>query len=164
MPYTIKQARSSDFYKNVQDSDEQKQLKKIQEETQRAAISGSALDATDPLRDEKGFLLSFEDPQNPGSSYEKPYQYVRLAVVQKSSNRELFSEFFEKEDNTGKADFQELGISQEVESEGDTTQPELEGLRIELENKIAAQDELNTTLNETITELQEELAKVATEG
>ena len=24
MPYTIKQARSSDFYKNVQDSDEQK--------------------------------------------------------------------------------------------------------------------------------------------
>ena len=37
MPYTIKQARSSDFYKNVQDSDEQKQLKKIQEETQRAA-------------------------------------------------------------------------------------------------------------------------------
>ena len=76
----------------------------------------------------------------------------------------MFSEFFEKEDNTGKADFQELGISQEVESEGDTTQPELEGLRIELENKIAAQDELNTTLNETITELQEELAKVATEG
>ena len=109
-------------------------------------------------------MLSFEDPQNPGSSYEKPYQYVRLAVVQKSSNRELFSEFFEKEDNTGKADFQELGVSQEVESEGDTTQPELEGLRIELENKIAAQDELNTTLNETITELQEELAKVATEG
>ena len=108
MPYTIKQARSSDFYKNVQDSDEQKQLKKIQEETQRAAISGSALDATDPLRDENGFLLSFEDPQNPGSSYEKPYQYVRLAVVQKSSNRELFSEFFEKEDNTGKADFQSL--------------------------------------------------------
>ena len=73
MPYTIKQARSSDFYKNVQDSDEQKQLKKIQEETQRAAISGSALDATDPLRDENGFLLSFEDPQNPGSSYGIPH-------------------------------------------------------------------------------------------
>tara|TARA_Y100000592_G_C5272242_1_gene222397 strand:- start:191 stop:514 length:324 start_codon:yes stop_codon:yes gene_type:complete len=96
MPYTIEKARSSEFYKNVQDSDEQKQLKKIQEETKRAAMSGSALDATDPLRDENGFLLSFENPKDPGSSYEEPFQYVRLAVTQKSSDRERFTEFFER--------------------------------------------------------------------
>ena len=57
MPYTIKRARKKDFYKNVQDADEQKHLKKVEEERKRAQISGSALDATDPLRDERGYLL-----------------------------------------------------------------------------------------------------------
>ena len=160
MPYTIKQARSSDYYKNVQDSDERKLLKRIEEEKKRAAISGSALDATDPLRDENGFLLSFEDPKNPGSSKEETFQYVRVAVVQKSSSRDKFQNFFQKEDNTGKADFQELGV-QEESTEPEITPGELEGLRIELENKIAAQDELNTSLETTIGELQEEIAKVA---
>ena len=44
------------------------------------------------------------------------------------------------------------------------TAPELEGMRIELQAKIDAQDELNITLDETITELQVELEKVATGG
>ena len=63
MPYTIKQARNTDYYKNVQDADEHKLLKSLEEEKKRAAISGSALDATDPLRDDNGYLLSYEDPK-----------------------------------------------------------------------------------------------------
>ena len=37
------------------------------------------------------------------------------------------------------------------------TPPELEGMRIELQQKIDAQDELNITLDETITDLQAKL-------
>ena len=32
MPYTIKQARNTDYYKNVQDADEHKLLKSLEEE------------------------------------------------------------------------------------------------------------------------------------
>jgi hypothetical protein len=167
MPYTIKQARNTSYYKNVQDADEHKLLKSLEEEKKRAAISGSALDATDPLRDDNGYLLSYEDPKNPGNSMEQSHQYVRLPLVQKSSNKELWLKFFGPEDMGGN----EKGIFREIEGmipsppeEPVITQPELEGLRIELENKIAAQDELNVTLDETITELQEELEKVATGG
>ena len=55
MPYRYSKARSSDYYKNVQDADEHKLLKSLEEEKKRAAISGSALDATDPLRDDNGY-------------------------------------------------------------------------------------------------------------
>ena len=63
-----RKARKKDFYKNVQDADEQKHLKALEEEKNRAAISGSALDALNPLRDENGFLLSYEDPKRPGET------------------------------------------------------------------------------------------------
>ena len=164
MPYTIKQARKTDYYKNVQDADEHKLLKHLEEEKKRAAMSGSALDATDPLRDDRGFLLSYEDPKNPGASMEKEHQYVRLPVVQKSSNKDLWLKFFGPEGIGGN----EKGIFREIEGmipsppvEPEVTPPELEGMRIELQAKIDAQDELNETLNETIDELQVELEKVA---
>ena len=165
MPYTIKQARNTDYYKNVQDADEHKLLKSLEEEKKRAAISGSALDATDPLRDENGYLLSYEDPKKPGNSMEQEYQYVRLPVVQKSSDKETFLKFFGSEEvgGNGASVFNEILPELEVE-EPEVTAPELEGMRIELQAKIDAQDELNITLDETITELQEELEKVATEG
>lgn len=165
MPYTIKQARNTDYYKNVQDADEHKLLKHLEEEKKRAAMSGSALDATDPLRDDQGFLLSYEDPKTPGSSMEQEHQYVRLPVVQKSSNKETFIKFFGPEElgGNGASMFTEL-LSEIPPEEPEVTPPELEGMRIELQAKIDAQDELNTTLNETINELQVELERVATEG
>ena len=167
MPYTIKEARNTEYYKNVQDADEHKLLKSLEEEKKRAAISGSALDATSPLRDDNDILLSYEDPKNPGNSMEQPHQYVRLPVVQKSSNKELWLKFFGPEGIGGN----EKGIFRELESmirtpksEPEVTPPELEGMRIELQSKIDAQTELNVTLDETIIELQEELEKVATGG
>lgn len=160
MPYTIKQARNTDYYKNVQDADEDKLLKSLEEEKKRAAISGSALDATDPLRDNNGYLLSYEDPKNPGNSMEQPFQYVRLPVVQKSSNKKLWLKFFGPEEIGGN----EKGIFKEIEGMMPSppavpaiTPPELEGMRIELQQKIDAQDELNITLDETITDLQAKL-------
>ena len=165
MPYTIKQARNTDYYKNVQDADEHKLLKSLEEEKKRAAISGSALDATDPLRDENGYLLSYEDPKNKGNSMEQEHQYVRLPVVQKSSDRETCIKFFGPEETggNGASMFNELLVEISPE-EPVVTPPELEGMRIELQSKIDAQTELNVTLDETIIELQEELEKVATGG
>ena len=160
MPYRYSKARSSEYYKTVQDADEHKLLKSLEEDTKRAAISGSALDATDPLRDNNGYLLSYEDPKNPGNSMEQPYQYVRLPVVQKSSNKELWLKFFGPEEIGGN----EKGIFKEIEGMMPSppavpaiTPPELEGMRIELQQKIDAQDELNITLDETITDLQAKL-------
>ena len=49
MPLTIKQARKSEFYQNVADADERKQLKAIQEALSRMQISGSSPDSTNPL-------------------------------------------------------------------------------------------------------------------
>jgi hypothetical protein len=160
MPYTIKQARNTDYYKNVQDADEHKLLKSLEEEKKRAAISGSALDATDPLRDDNGYLLSYEDPKNQGSSMEKEHQYVRLQTVQKSSNKELWLKFFGPEEMGGneKGIFKEIeGMTPSPPTEPAITPPELEGMRIELQQKIDAQDELNITLDETITDLQAKL-------
>ena len=165
MPYTIKQARNTEYYKNVQDADEHKLLKSLEEEKKRAAISGSALDATDPLRDDSGYLLSYEDPKQPGNSMEQEHQYVRLPVVQKSSNKETFIKFFGPEElgGNGASSFNEL-LSEIPLEEPEITPPELEGMRQALQQQIDSQTELNTTLEETITELQEELEKVATEG
>ena len=61
MPYTSEQIRRSDYYINVEDADKRKHLKLVQEESQRLNISGS-IDATNPLRDEDGTLLSLENP------------------------------------------------------------------------------------------------------
>ena len=76
--------------------------------------------------------------------------------------KETFIKFFGPEElgGNGKSVFNEL-LSEIPPEEPEVTPPELEGMRIELQSKIDAQDELNITLDETITELQEELAKVA---
>lgn len=107
MPYTITQARKSEYYTNIQDSDEQKFLKEIETNKQEYAISGSAIDAVQQVRDEDGFLLSYEDPKNPGVSIEEPYQYVRLQVVQRSADRNRFQEFFGN-DGSEKSVFKQL--------------------------------------------------------
>jgi len=107
MPYTITQARKSDYYTNIQDSDEQKFLKEIETNKQEYAISGSAIDAVQQVRDDEGFLLSYEDPKNPGVSIEEPYQYVRLQVTQRSADRYRFQEFFGN-DGSEKSVFKQL--------------------------------------------------------
>jgi len=165
MPYTIKEARNTEYYKNVQDADEHKLLKSLEEEKKRAAISGSALDATSPLRDDNDILLSYEDPKNPGNSMEQEHQYVRLQIVQKSSDKETFLKFFGSEEfgGNGASVFSEI-VPVVVPEEPVITQPELEGMQEALQQQIDTQTVLNTTLTETIEELQTELAATAAGG
>lgn len=68
MPYLPSQARlKSDTYKNILDSDITEQQEKVLDLLAKQQISGS-VDANNPTRDEDGFLVSIEDPTNPGPS------------------------------------------------------------------------------------------------
>ena len=151
MPYTYAQAKKKDFYRNVQDADEQKHLKALEEEKNRAAISGSALDALNPLRDENGFLISYEDPKDPGETLTEEYQYVRIGVEQKASLAEDVIRHFGD-------DLQFLELRPKEIEEATTTQEELNLLKKDLEQKIEEQDLLNQELDITGKRLQNTIA------
>ena len=152
MPYTYEQAKKKDFYRNVQDADEQKHLKALEEERARAAISGSALDALNPLRDENGFLLSYEDPKKPGETLTEEYQFVRLGVQQKSSIAvDVIRHFGD--------DLQFLEIMPKEPDGETTTQEELDSLKADLTIKIEEQDILNQQIDITGKQLQNTIAE-----
>jgi len=151
MPLTYEQAKKKDFYRNVQDADERKHLKALEEEKNRAAISGSALDALNPLRDENGFLLSYEDPKNPGETLTEEYQYVRIGVEQKASiTADVIRHFGD--------DLQFLELMPKEIEEATTTQEELNQLKKDLQGKIEEQDLLNQELDITGKKLQNTIA------
>ena len=151
MPYTYEQAKGKDFYRNVQDADEQKHLKALEEEKNRAAISGSALDALNPLRDENGFLLSYEDPKQPGETLTEEYQYVRIGVEQKASiTADVIRHFGD--------DLQFLELMPKEIEEATTSQEELNQLKKDLQGKIEEQDLLNQELDITGKKLQNTIA------
>ena len=151
MPLTYEQAKKKDFYRNVQDADERKHLKALEEEKNRAAISGSALDALNPLRDENGFLLSYEDPKNPGETLTEEYQYVRIGVEQKASITADDIRHFGD-------DLQFLELMPKEIEEATTTQEELNQLKKDLQGKIEEQDLLNQELDITGKKLQNTIA------
>jgi hypothetical protein len=151
MPLTYEQAKKKDFYRNIQDADERKHLKALEEEKNRAAISGSALDALNPLRDENGFLLSYEDPKNPGETLTEEYQYVRIGVEQKASiTADVIRHFGD--------DLQFLELMPKEIEEATTTQEELNQLKKDLQGKIEEQDLLNQELDITGKKLQNTIA------
>ena len=151
MSYTYEQAKGKDFYRNVQDADEQKHLKALEEEKNRAAISGSALDALNPLRDENGFLLSYEDPKQPGETLTEEYQYVRIGVEQKASiTADVIRHFGD--------DLQFLELMPKEIEEATTSQEELNQLKKDLQGKIEEQDLLNQELDITGKKLQNTIA------
>ena len=47
MPYTYAQAKKKDFYRNVQDADEQKHLKALEEEKNKELLNLNYNEATD---------------------------------------------------------------------------------------------------------------------
>jgi len=151
MPLTYEQAKKKDFYRNIQDADERKHLKALEEEKNRAAISGSALDALNPLRDENGFLLYYEDPKNPGETLTEEYQYVRIGVEQKASiTADVIRHFGD--------DLQFLELMPKEIEEATTTQEELNQLKKDLQGKIEEQDLLNQELDITGKKLQNTIA------
>ena len=153
MPLTLKQARQSDFYKNVDDADEAKQLKAIQEALSRMQISGSSADSTNPLRDENDTLLSFEDPDEPGESIEQPYQYVRLKIRQKSTQVSDYIKYL-GEDIIFKEIKPEKAIEEDI-----TDEVEINLLAEELVTAIETQQELNTGLASSINSLNAKIAE-----
>ena len=138
MPYTGQQFRKYDYYKNIEDADKEKQLRDALNEKKRMEISGSVVDATNPIRDENGFLLSYESPDKPGNSIEEDYQYVRLQVRQNSGTTDRVVKFFGN-------DIQFLEIFPR-EPEDDEPDVDIKALEQELNDGIDRQNELNNSL------------------
>ena len=155
MPLTIKQARKSEFYQNVADADERKQLKAIQEALSRMQISGSSPDSTNPLRDDNNILLSYEDPNKPGESLEEPFQYVRLKVRQKSTQVADYLKYL-GEDIIFKEIFPQKAVDEDI-----TDETEINLLAEELVTALEEQKELNSGLAGAINSLN---AKIADEN
>ena len=153
MPLTIKQARKSEFYQNVADADERKQLKAIQEALSRMQISGSSPDSTNPLRDDNNILLSYEDPNKPGESLEEPFQYVRLKVRQKSTQVSDYLKYLGED-----IIFKEI-LPQKAVNEDITDETEINLLAEELVTAIETQQELNSGLASSINSLNAKIAE-----
>ena len=153
MPLTLEQARKNDYYQNVTDADERKQLKAIQEALARMQISGSSPDSTNPLRDENNTLLSYEDPNKPGESLEEPFQYVRLKVRQKSTQVSDYIKYL-GEDIIFKEIKPEKAIEEDI-----TDEVEINLLAEELVTAIETQQELNSGLASSINSLNAKIAE-----
>tara|TARA_B100000424_G_scaffold269769_1_gene267459 strand:- start:130 stop:741 length:612 start_codon:yes stop_codon:yes gene_type:complete len=153
MPLTLEQARKNDYYQNVTDADERKQLKAIQEALSRMQISGSSPDSTNPLRDENNTLLSYEDPNKPGESLEEPFQYVRLKIRQKSTQVSDYIKYL-GEDIIFKEIKPEKAIEEDI-----TDEVEINLLAEELVTAIETQQELNTGLASSINSLNAKIAE-----
>ena len=152
MPYTGQQFRKYDYYKNIEDADKEKQLRDALNEKKRMEISGSIVDATNPIRDENGFLLSFESPDKPGKSIEEDYQYVRLQVRQNSGTTDRVVKFFGN-------DIQFLEIFPK-EPEDDEPDVDIKALEEELNDGIDRQNELNNSLTDAINTLNKKIAEM----
>ena len=106
---------------------------------------------SNPLRDENGFLLSYEDPKNPGETLTEEYQYVRIGVEQKASiTADVIRHFGD--------DLQFLELMPKEIEEATTTQEELNQLKKDLQGKIEEQDLLNQELDITGKKLQNTIA------
>tara|TARA_Y100000361_G_scaffold73681_1_gene65218 strand:+ start:222 stop:833 length:612 start_codon:yes stop_codon:yes gene_type:complete len=152
MPLTLEQARKNDYYQNVTDADERKQLKAIQEALARMQISGSSPDSTNPLRDDNNVLLSYEDPNEPGESIEEPFQYVRLKIRQKSTQVSDYLKYL-GEDIIFKEIFPQKAVNEDI-----TDETEINLLAEELVTAIEEQQELNSGLAGAINNLNAKIA------
>ena len=144
--------KKSPYYKNIIDADKEKQLRKALDEKKRMEISGSIVDATNPIRDENGFLLSFESPEKQGQSIEEDYQLVRLQVRQNTGTTERVIKFFGND-----IQFQEI-FPREGEEEDDGV--DIKALQEELESDIERTGTLNNDLTDAINTLNRKIAEL----
>ena len=86
MPYLPSQARlKSDAYRKILDADIIEQDEILRDLIAKQQVSGS-IDANNPTRDEDGFLVSIEDPRNPGQTAEGITESVRIENKQQFFN------------------------------------------------------------------------------
>ena len=81
MPYSIEELKSKPSYQNILDSDKNEIKKYFEDEELKAQQSGSTMEAVKTLRDEDGFILSYEDPDNMGKTMPSSIQKVRLPMT-----------------------------------------------------------------------------------
>jgi len=92
MPYTKDEAiKNSELYDRIINEERIALNREIQTNRELMEISGS-WDATKPLRDGNGVILSYEDPDNLGNSVEQVYQNVRVINQQQYFNDEMLPE------------------------------------------------------------------------
>jgi len=103
MPYSIEELKNKPSYQNIIEADKNDLKKYFEDEELRAQQSGSTMEAVKTLRDEEGFILSYESPFEEGKTMPSPIQKVRLPMVypnavteqlrSKLSKEREFSEF-----------------------------------------------------------------------
>lgn len=147
MPYRLnsKEAFKYDYYKNIFEADKTEQLRLADKDFKRMNISGSTLDATQPIRDDNGVLISYENPEDSTKSVEEPYQYVRLNINQKVGTTKNVLKFFGNDLQITDI-FPKVPESKEVQDIDNIVSPELQteidtfkNLNNELQNKINEQ-------------------------
>ena len=86
MPYLPSSARKkSSYYQKLLDADVIKQNDLIKNLQLKSQVSAS-IDATNPTRDDDGFVVSVEDPNNLGSAAEGLSESVRIENKQQFFN------------------------------------------------------------------------------
>jgi len=86
MPYLPSEAaKKSKLYSNILNGAEIEYQKEIDFLKQQQAISGS-VDANTPLRDDEGFLVSFEDPIAFGKADETEFEQITIQIKEKRFN------------------------------------------------------------------------------
>ncbi len=86
MPYLPSSARNkSEYYRKLLDADIIEQNNLIKDLELRQNVSGS-IDALNPTRDDDGYVVSIEDPKNPGQAAETINESVRIENKQQFFN------------------------------------------------------------------------------
>tara|TARA_B100000900_G_C20274021_1_gene591199 strand:+ start:123 stop:602 length:480 start_codon:yes stop_codon:yes gene_type:complete len=80
MPYSVEDLKKKESYQKIYEADKNELKKFFEDEELKAEISGSVLNAINTLRDERGFILSYEDPDNPGQTYPSNVLQVRVPI------------------------------------------------------------------------------------
>lgn len=119
MPYLPSEAaKKSKVYSNILNGAEIEYQKEIDFLKQQQAISGS-VDANTPLRDDEGFLVSFEG-ETPGVSLEEEFEQVRLENAQYFFEGEIdneFTHYFQPEEDPDEDDEEEDDTTEEATDE-----------------------------------------------
>jgi len=119
MPYLPSEAaKKSKVYSNILNGPEIEYQKEIDFLKQQQAISGS-VDANTPLRDDEGFLVSFEG-ETPGVSLEEEFEQVRLENAQYFFEGEIdneFTHYFQPEEDPDEDDEEEDNATEEATDE-----------------------------------------------
>ena len=92
MPYLPSSARNkSEYYRKLLDADVIEQNNLIKDLELKQNVSGS-IDALNPTRDDDGYIVSIEDPRNPGQTAETINESVRIENKQQFFNDRYLSQ------------------------------------------------------------------------